>query len=362
MIGLQQNSAPAACLITVNGKSIEDFHDYIRDVTVHLKRGASATATILLDTFRDERGQWSVQDSGKFHPWDEIMISAVFAQHSEEEVMRGVIRELRVEYPQDMSGAQVTIEVQDDLIKLDREQLHAVLSSEGNEKTDGQIARELADEVGLQHEMFEEGLTAGALHIDSTPIRLLRQRAEANGFELYTRKGMLYFGSPQLSAVPQKTILVYAGPTTNCTQFSIQNDGHKPDQVRMTREPKNQQEKSFPAPVFQPEQHLLGRHALTSEGRDLLPFTWTLDRPLAASQAEAESRAQAKANENQFKIKATGQLDGTLYGHVLWPYRPVEIDGVGNTYGGVYYVDEVTHNFTASGYLQHFTVIRNATN
>ena len=39
----------------------------------------------------------------------------------------------------------------------------------------------------------------------------------------------------------------------------------------------------------------------------------------------------------------------------------INIDGVGSTHGGTYYVDEVTHVFTQSGYRQRFKLIRNST-
>ena len=39
----------------------------------------------------------------------------------------------------------------------------------------------------------------------------------------------------------------------------------------------------------------------------------------------------------------------------------INIDGVGSTHGGTYYVDEVTHVFTQSGYRQRFRLIRNST-
>ena len=83
---------------------------------------------------------------------------------------------------------------------------------------------------------------------------------------------------------------------------------------------------------------------------------------MGASRAELERRAQAKADENAWKISAEGELDGTLYGHVLLTHVTVEVDGVGETYGGRYYVDEVTHHFDSEGYRQHFKLLRNATN
>ena len=39
----------------------------------------------------------------------------------------------------------------------------------------------------------------------------------------------------------------------------------------------------------------------------------------------------------------------------------INIDGIGSTHGGTYYVDEVTHVFTQSGYRQRFKLIRNST-
>ena len=76
---------------------------------------------------------------------------------------------------------------------------------------------------------------------------------------------------------------------------------------------------------------------------------------------EARTRAQAKANENAWKIKADGELDGSLYGHVLLTHKLVGVYGVGETYGGLYYVDQVTHSFGQNGYRQSFKLLRNAT-
>ena len=39
----------------------------------------------------------------------------------------------------------------------------------------------------------------------------------------------------------------------------------------------------------------------------------------------------------------------------------INIDGIGSTYGGTYYVDEVTHVFSQSGYRQRFRLNRNST-
>ena len=40
--------------------------------------------------------------------------------------------------------------------------------------------------------------------------------------------------------------------------------------------------------------------------------------------------------------------------------EPVGVDGVGECYGGIYYVDTVRHQFNMEGYRQTFTLLRNA--
>ena len=78
------------------------------------------------------------------------------------------------------------------------------------------------------------------------------------------------------------------------------------------------------------------------------------------SSEELRARARRKANDLAMKIKADGELDGSLYGNVLRVAEPVGVDGVGERYGGVYYVDSVRHLFNTEGYRQTFTLLRNA--
>ncbi|NTU41592.1 MAG: hypothetical protein HGA78_00770, partial [Nitrospirales bacterium] len=113
--------------------------------------------------------------------------------------------------------------------------------------------------------------------------------------------------------------------------------------------------------TFSPGLQALGKTPSDSKKSGLDPFVWNLERPAGATASERRARAQAKADEAAWKLQAEGELDGALYGHVLLTNRTVAVDGVGETYGGVWYVDEVKHEFTADGYRQTFRLIRNAT-
>lgn len=223
--------------------------------------------------------------------------------------------------------------------------------------SDGDIVREMAgDAFDID---AEDGLTNASLYQDGTSIQLLRDRAEANGYECYVRKGRLRFGPPQLDSDAQASIMVNKGDASNCLRLSIRHDGHKPDEIglSMAAQTGTEVEKQ----TFTPNLKLLGKQAASSAGMGLESFVWQMPRPPGATPEELKSRAQAKANEMSWKIVAEGELDGSLYGHVLLTDMPVGVYGIGDTYGGLYYVDKVTHIFAPNGYRQSFRLLRNAT-
>ncbi len=202
------------------------------------------------------------------------------------------------------------------------------------------------------------GLSNLTLNQNSTDIQFLRARAEANGYELIFDRGAVYFGPMRVSDKPQATILVYAGEDTHCYSLSIHADAHKPDKVAFDVAAAAGAE-SVPH-VVEPDLDDMGPETASSTGSDLPEFVWRLERQGSASEEELLARAQGRANEAAMKVKAEGELDGSLYGHVLRVGKPVPIDGVGERLSGIYYVDRVTHTFTLDGYRQAFTLLRNA--
>ena len=349
--------APVECVIMVHGTEITDLYPYLKTVEVKASRSAATTCTLNFDTIRDEQGEWLVEDRGPFVPWKKIEIKAHFGDRPEE-VMRGYIRDVKAEHPRDMTASNVTVTGQDESILLDRVHVRKVWSTEGETLTDGQIATQIATDNGLTAEA-DDGLRNASLNQDETSIQFLKKRAEANGYELFFIEGKLHFHLPRLDGDPQPTIMVYAGYFSNCLSFQTSFDGHKPDRVRVVRAADTGTDPE--AEVFEPDLLLLGKNAASSETMGLDSFEWSMNRPSGATRAEVNARAQAAANKNAWKIEATGELDGALYGHVLRTHETVEVDGVGTTHGGKYYVDEVTHTFSLDGYRQRIKLLRNAT-
>ncbi len=356
MSGSQDFRQPARCRITVDGEDISDIFSYLVEATVEMSRKEPSLCTLVFDTVRLEDETWKIQDAGIFLPWKSFKIEADFGDYTEE-VMRGYVKEVRADTPEQMGNAKVIVFCQDESIILDREHIRKVWSKEDESMTDGEIVNEIA---GNNFNVdCEDGLTNISLNQDSTSIQFLRDRAEANGYECYFRAGTLYFKPPQLDEDPQPSIMAYKGERTNCLRFSAQHDGHKPDEIGLVRAADTGTEPEKES--FKPDLTVLGNDATTSENAGLDPFLWQMTRPFGSSLEEVKARAQAKANENSWKINADGELDGLLYGHVLLTHKPVGVYGIGDTYGGLYYVDKVTHIFKQSGYRQSFRLLRNAT-
>ncbi len=357
MSAAQEFRQPATCKITVKGKEITDLYPYLVDARVETSRSAASVCTLTFDTIRLDDSTWKVQDAGIFEPWNEFKIEAYFGDY-DEEIIRGFVKTVKADTPEQMGEAKVTVICQDETMPLDREHTRKTWSREDEPMTDGEIAQEIAGENNLSVEA-EDGLSNISLNQDSTHIQLLRDRAEANGYECYIRERKLYMKPPQLDEDPQPPIMVYAGARTNCLRFSVTHDGHRPDEVGVMRAAETGTE--MEQETLKPDLSLLGKKAATSENVGLVPFVWQTQRPAGGSMEEARARAQAKANENAWKVKADGELDGSLYGHVLLTHKPVGVYGVGETYSGLYYVDTVSHVFDQNGYRQSFKLLRNAT-
>jgi hypothetical protein len=352
----QQLRDPVECVIKVDDEETTALYPYLKEAVITLSRTSAGTGQLTFESIRREDGTWSVQDAGLFAPWKPIQIEARFGSYSEE-IMRGYIKTVNAEYPQQMGAATVTVVFQDESILLDREHIKRTWSTEQEPMTDGEIAQQVAGDNGLNADT-RDGQTNAGLNSDGTCIKLLQDRAQVNGFEFYVRESTLHFKPPELEGAPQPTIMVYAGDASNCANFSVRYDGHTPDEITIIRAAEvgtDIEEHTVSANL-----PLLGEIAADSTRQGLSSFVWSMPQPAGATLAEAQARAQAKANELAWKIIATGELDGALYEHVLYTHQTVNVDGVGDYYGGTYYVDEVQHRFAGEGYLLKFKLLKNA--
>jgi len=355
-IGGSGERAPGDCVIRVDGNEITGLYPYLTQVAAQISRHPAATATLSFETVRDAKGMWAVQDAGILAPWKSIVIEVAFGNDTEE-VFRGMIRTVTADYPRQAGGATVTVACQDDSIRLDRTHNRACWGVD-TPVTDQTILSQILASTPLTPDPgCGNGKSGLVLNQDSTDIIFLQSRADANGYELIFSEGQVYFGPMRVSGTPQPTVMVYAGPDTNCLSFRVTSDGHQPEAVAFDAAPAAGT--AVVSGTVTSDLPLMGSTAATSDS-SLGDFTWRLTRQGSSDPDMLTRLAQRRANEAAMRVRAEGELDGTLYGHVLRPGHPVGVDGIGDWLGGIYYVDRVSHRFDTSGYIQSFKLMRNA--
>lgn len=349
--------APGECIISVDNEEIADLYPFLMQVQVDTSREAAAEALLKLETRRDVDGTWVVQDDPRIRPWKAIKIEAAFGDETEE-VMRGYIRSIQVEFPEDSGAAQVTITAQDESLKLDREHKRRPWGGDAPTSDDLIAASIMGEHDLLPEEPPGSGQSNLTLNQDETDIKFLQKRAEANGYELIFREGKAYFGPWRLDGEAQSTIMVYAGGATNCVSFNVEDDGHKPD--RVTYELAAETGAQVDGDTVEPDVTELGPEKASSDEALDDRFVWRVSREGLSDAGQMAAFAQQQANTLSMKIKGQGSLDGALYGHVLKVGLTVGVDGVGERHSGTWYVDKVAHTFDLDGYKQDFELLRNA--
>src|SRR6185295_14467092 len=108
----EKHRQPAECTIRIDGEEISHLYPYLVEVRVECSRREASSGSLRFDSRRDENGVWTVQDDPAIRAWKPIVIEAVFGS-TVEEIVRGYIREVHAEYPQDPGSSGVTVEMQD---------------------------------------------------------------------------------------------------------------------------------------------------------------------------------------------------------------------------------------------------------
>jgi phage protein D len=356
----ERQRAPASCRVLIDGTEVIELYPLLVEVTVDTSRTEAWTATLTLETRRDHSGDWLVQDGSTLRNWADIEVRATFGQQ-EETVFRGYVREINTELPEDAGGAVVKVECQDQSLRLDRSHNRTSWGTEEAPTSDGAILQVILGNYGLRAAADSAQGQSGLEELpqNDTDIRFLRQRAEFNGYELIFYPDEVYFGPVRYQASVQETLMVYAGPASNCLRLTVKEDGHQPDAVAIDV-PAAAGEAARQEIVY-PDLQPMGTEAADSRGAGLEAFTWKLSGESGADLERLRAKALARANDiDLHRLLGEGELDGSLYGHVLRAGLPVPVDGLGRRLNGSYYVDSVSHVFNADGYRQRFRLLRNA--
>jgi hypothetical protein len=189
-------------------------------------------------------------------------------------------------------------------------------------------------------------------------LTFIRRLARRNGFVFYIEPTPIpgvntaYWGVDNRLGVPQPALTMNMGPDTNVdSSINFGFDAAAPVEPRVTIvEPITRT--AIPIPVPAGLRPPLAR-------RPASPLRRRLSRTTAnQSAAQAALYALTASSEGADAVRASGSLDAVRYGHVLRARRLVGVRGVGQTYGGNYYVQSVTHSIRRGSYRQSFNLSR----
>jgi phage protein D len=195
-----------------------------------------------------------------------------------------------------------------------------------------------------------------------TDMQFLKRLAYRYGYECYldldSENGKVegHFHKPRLDEPPQRVLTVNMGSATNVNSFKARYEMLRPvtaqaigldietqsDQSAETEEASlKSMGKDSSASTDRPRKVLVSQTGLTQTG-------------------ELQTYAQSIVDESSWAITAEGDLNTVAYGGILEAKKPVLVRGAGKQFSGIYYIDKVLHILTADGYIQRFSMRRNA--
>jgi hypothetical protein len=229
-----------------------------------------------------------------------------------------------------------------------------------------------------------------------TDLNYINFLAARQGYVFYIDPGFVpntnfaYWGPPHIpppyrAGPPQKAITFNCGPETNASSVSITNNALAPTlvagfiqdsqlnrsvpvvtsprglRVPLAREPAiifNQPNVRLSLLPATPEQ---ARRATSGGGGTAEEFP-DARTTAGVTFAEAMARAQATTDASTDNVvTVSGELDALEFGEILRARALVGLRGVGQTYGGNYYVKSVSHEISRGQYKQRFTLTREGT-
>lgn len=342
--------APAALLNALLQLEVEDHAD-LADM---LRLRASIAV-------RDDGAGWTVVDDDLFNRLTQIRVKVRVGNESQTLIDSYVVETLTT-LSNRPGGSVLEVIAMDATVRMTLEE--KVRS--WPDMADADIADVIFKEHGFTTDVGQTSPThEEARHTTmqrGTDIAFLKGLAARNGFECFVEtdpaggQPVGHFHKPKLEQRPQGVLTVNQGVASNVNSFNSRFDMLKPVTAVATGLDVQTGENQ-PAESSGAELESMGeRPTMAPDDRRRI----LLSRTGMADTGELQTLAQAVVDDSSWAITAEGELDTSAYGDVLRAKQPVLVRGAGRTLSGSYYVDRVHHGFTEQGYIQQFSLRRNA--
>ena len=195
-----------------------------------------------------------------------------------------------------------------------------------------------------------------------TDLEHLQTMAQRHGYVFYIIPGPVpgtntaYWGPPNRIGTPQPALSVNMGESSNVESINFRYDALAPTLVAGQIQDRKTNQSSA-VRVTSSKRPPLARQAAVrtqSQVRQVIP-----QRIEGLTQSQAAAIAQATIDTSTDRVVTVeGELDVTRYANILHARSLVGVRGVGDTYDGLYYVKQVTHQIEQGEYRQSFTLTR----
>ncbi len=348
---LDGSPAPAQLVDALQLVEVEDDADLADIMRVRVAIGV-----------REDGSGWSVVDDGLFGRLQKIGITVTVGSGDAQPLLDAYVIESRGEFSNEPGHSVLAVVAMDPTVLMSLEEKVRAWPN----MADSDIATSIFRDYGFTGDVEATGLTRQEEETTTTQrgtdIQFLRRLAERNGYECYVeldpRSGAVvgHFHPPRLDGQPQGVLTVNMGEATNVNSFAARFDMLRPTTARVSGVDGSALSEQ-PAQVEAPGLRDLGASATAARDR---PRRVLLSGTGLADAGELQALAQAVVDRSSFAVVAEGEVSTAAYGGILRAKRTVMVRGAGQQFSGAYYVERVLHVLGDDGYVQRFTLRRNA--
>jgi hypothetical protein len=194
-----------------------------------------------------------------------------------------------------------------------------------------------------------------------TDLQLIQVLAKRNAHVFYVTptpsgdgSSNAYWGPENRDATPLPALTMNMGYFTNVTNLSFFQDTQAAVDAKATFFDPEQKRSSDIAPESEDSKEI----SLASTPAPRLR-TVLLSGTAKYNEKQVAIAGRAAMTPNLAAVKGQGELDTTLYPHILKVGKVVGVRGAGSFYDGDYYIEQVTHSIERGKYTQNFQVARN---
>jgi len=349
-------------VIKADGEETTDVYDELISLEVELSDELPATFRMSIAMSTDpSSGTWRFQDEERFRIWKQVDIAVGFVDSGPEDLFSGYITRVQPRYPQDDGQCVLEIAGIDGSVLMDREEK----LKDWPDKADSDIAREILGAYPLEANVDDTEIVheeaASTVIQRETDLRFVQRLARRNGFTFYVDGGTANFKRVDPQTLRHPILAAHFGAETSLSSFRATVDALRPARVSMFQLDHLSKE-VLVAEVDSLESDPLGSldAAAFLPPSFAGPSTVYVANNAVTGRPEMDALCQHLFTEGAAFVTGEGDVDSSVYNHVLRPRGLVTIKGVGETYSGDYYVSFVRHTITRGGYSQLLRVTRNA--